>query len=161
ASQNSGPPIRLAQAAIPVAPGGVGPLPIVPGIMPGSFENREWTKNAVNGLVGLSNWLGGLFHSSPHPASTDDPSQSGHELNQAQERAVDPPRAEQLVKARQQWSTGQKITPPEFCHDEEYNRLNAAVDRACNSAQACSPLDSPQMLRAKAFALKQCALARS
>ena len=41
AGQNSGPPIRLAQAATPVAPGGAGPLPIVPGIMPGSFENGE------------------------------------------------------------------------------------------------------------------------
>jgi Novel toxin 16 len=159
ANQNSGPPIRLAQAATPVAPSGAGPLPIVPGIMPGSFENGEWTKNAVNGLVGLSNWMGGLFHSSP--ASSEDPSKSGYELNQAQAGAVDPARVQQLAKARQQWSTGQKITPPGFCHDEEYNRLNAAVDRACNSAQACSPVDSPQTLHAKAFAFKQCALARS
>jgi hypothetical protein len=160
ARQNSGLPIRLAQAATPVAPGSAGPFPIVPGIMPGSFENAEWTKNAVNGLVGLSHWMEGLFHSSP-PAWSDDLSKSGHALSQAQARAVDPARAQQLAKARQQWSTAQKITPPGFCHDEEYNRLNAAVDRACNSAQACSPLDSPQMLHAKAFAFKQCALARS
>ena len=160
ASQNSGPPIRLAQTATPVAPGGAGPLTIVPGIMPGSFENGEWTKNAVNGLVGLSNWMGGLFHSRP-PASSDDPSKSAHELNQAQAQAADPARAQQLAKARQQLSTGQKITPRGFCHDEEYNRLNVAVDRACNGVQACSPLDSTQMLPAKAFAFKQCALARS
>ena len=67
ASQNSSALIRLVQAAAPVAPDGAGPLPIVPGIMPGSFENGEWTKNAVHGLVGLSNWMGGLFHSSPPP----------------------------------------------------------------------------------------------
>jgi len=117
-------------------------------------ERGPWSR----GVVQLD---GRAVSLKPPPASSDGPSKSGHELNQAQAQAVDPGRAQQLAKARPQWTTGQKITPPGFCHDEEYSRLNAAVHRACNSVQACSPLDSPQMLHAKAFAFKQCALARS
>jgi Novel toxin 16 len=160
ASQNSGARVRLAQAA-PVAPG-VGPFTIVPGIMPGSFGNGEWTRHTINGHVGLFRWIGSLFHSSS-PAPSDTAPKSADELNRVTAPPVDDAREQQLAKARNELSTGQSLTPPGFCHEEEHSRLTAAVERACKSGniQACSPLELEPVLRTKALAFRACAIARA
>lgn len=107
-------------------------------------------------------WIGGLFHSRS-PASSTSASNSEDQLNRITASPVDDARQRQIDKARTEWSTGKPITPSGFCPEEEHNRLSAAVDRACKSGsiQACSPTDLEPALRAKAFAFKQCAIARA
>jgi Novel toxin 16 len=159
-SQNSGARVRLAQTA-PVAPS-VGPFTVVPGIMPGSFGNGEWTRHTINGHVGLFRWIGNLFHSTS-PAPSDTPSKSVDALNRVTAPPVDDAREQQLAKARNQSTMGQPLTPPGFCYEEEHSRLTAAVQRACKSGhiQACSPLDLEFVLRTKALAFRACAIART